>query len=64
MIGTDAFGFLAEEALTQHVELVPQRRVFPLRPRELVAQRGDQGLRRREVGDIGRVGHAGMIRQP
>ena len=64
LIGTDAFGFLPEKPPTQDVELMLQCRVGPLRPCQLLAQRGDEGLRRREIGDISRVGHAGMIREP
>ena len=61
----DAFGFLAEQPLTEHVELMAQRRVLALRLRELVLQRGDQGPRRGEIGDVGpaRVRHARMIRE-
>jgi hypothetical protein len=52
LIGTDPFGLLPEEALTQHVQLMTQRRVFSLRPGQLVAQRGDERLRGGEVRDV------------
>lgn len=52
LIGTDPFGLLPEELLTQHVQLMAQRRVFSLRPDQLVAQRGDECLRGGEIRDV------------
>jgi hypothetical protein len=57
----DAFGFLPKHPLTKHVELMPQRRVFPLDLRQLVVQRGNQRAGGGEISDVrydGRVRHA------
>src|SRR5262249_6199921 len=47
----DAFGFPAKEALTEDVELVPERGDLTLRRRELLLQRGDEGACRGEIVD-------------
>ena len=52
LVGTDPFGFLPEESLTEDVQLMAQRRVFPLRPGQLVAQCGDEHLRGGEIRDV------------
>jgi hypothetical protein len=49
----NAFGLLAEEPLTEHIELMAQRRDFALRPRELLLEDGDEGARGGEVLDVG-----------
>ena len=49
----DAVRSAPEQALTEHVQLMPQRRVLALGLGELILQGGDQGARRREVAHVG-----------
>ncbi len=51
----DALRLLAKQALAQHVELMPQRRVLALDLGELLLERGDEGARRREILDVARA---------
>src|SRR5437660_256458 len=65
LVRTHPFGFLAEEALTQQVELMAERRVLALHAREFVLQGGDQCPCGGEIVDVARglVRHADMIRE-
>ncbi len=47
--GVNAFRLLAEQPLTEHVELMPQRGDFTLRIRELILQGRDEGARCCEI---------------
>ena len=42
LVGADPFRFLTEEPLTEEIELMAERRVLALDPRELVLQRRDE----------------------
>ena len=65
LVRTHPFGFLAEEALTQQVELMAERHVLALHAREFVLQGGNQRSCRGEIVDVscGLVRHADMIRE-
>src|SRR6266852_6316694 len=56
----DAFGGLAKQALTEHIELMAQRRVLALDSGELLLQGGDERAGGHEIVDR-EVGHARLI---
>ena len=64
----DALGFLAKEALAQHIELMAERRVLALAFGELILKSGDERACRREILDVGgarrrRLAHCGILRR-
>ena len=52
-MGIDLFRLLAKEALTEHVQLMTQRRDLALGRGELLLQRRNEGARGRQVLDRG-----------
>ena len=66
LVGTHAFRFLAEEALTEEIQLMAERGVLALHLRQFGLQRGDERPRRGEIVKVARglVRHARIIREP
>jgi hypothetical protein len=65
LVRTHPFGFLAEEPLTEQIELMAERGVLALDSGEFVLERGDERPRRGEIVEVSRrlVRHADLIRE-